>query len=120
MKINDDKNEYLKKYSTKLRNNSTLSEALLWIQLKNSKLGVRFTRQKIIGNYIVDFYCPCLKTVIEIDGSTHDFVYKQDRLRDKYFVSKGLQVVRILDIDVKKNMDGVVIYLEKYIEMRLL
>jgi very-short-patch-repair endonuclease len=118
MKINDDKNEYLQKYSTKLRNNSTLSEALLWIQIKNAKLGVRFTRQKIIGNYIVDFYCPALKTVIEIDGSTHDFVYDKDQLRDNYLRGKGLEVVRILDIDVKKNMDGVIIFLQKYIEMK--
>ena len=59
-----------------LRKNSTLSEVLLWNELKGKKLmGIDFHRQKPIGNYIVDFFSPELRLVIEIDGITH--AYKQ-------------------------------------------
>ena len=62
----------LKKLARQLRNNSTMSEVLLWRCLKgNQVLGYDFDRQKPIDKYIVDFYCRELST-IEIDGSTHD------------------------------------------------
>ena len=65
-------NKNLKAFSRKLRNNSTLSEVLLWSELKGRKiLGYRFTRQKPLGKYIADFYCFELKLVIEIDGESH-------------------------------------------------
>jgi len=65
-------NPKLKKFSRKLRNESTLSEVLLWNQLKGKKLsGISFMRQKPIDNYIVDFYIPSRKLVIEIYGSVH-------------------------------------------------
>ena len=54
-----------------LRNNSTSEEILLWLRLKNSQLGFKFRRQHSIGGYIVDFYCPSKKLVIEIDGKEH-------------------------------------------------
>jgi len=69
-----------------------------------------FTRQKILGNYIVDFYCPQAKLVIELDGGQHytrDGKAK-DRDRDNYLNEQDLQVLRISDRDVMKNIDGVV------------
>ena len=51
-----------------LRNNATLEETLLWSKLKHSQLGLKFRRQHSIGGYIVDFYCPAKRLVIEIDG----------------------------------------------------
>jgi very-short-patch-repair endonuclease len=66
-------NPRLKQIARTLRNNMTLSEILLWKEIKGKKvLGYDFHRQKPLGEYIVDFYCPKLKLVIEIDGDSHD------------------------------------------------
>ena len=66
-------NPKLKQRARQLRNNSTLSEVLLWNELKNGKMkGKDFHRQKPIENFIVDFFCPELALAIEIDGTSHD------------------------------------------------
>ena len=66
-------NPKLKPLARKLRNNSTLSEILLWEELKKRKmLDYRFLRQKPVGEYIVDFFCNKLRLVIEIDGDSHN------------------------------------------------
>ncbi len=66
----------------KLRNNSTLSEVLLWKRIRNKQLfGYDFDRQKPIGNYIVDLYCAELMLAIEIDGDSHDHKSEEDLLR---------------------------------------
>ncbi|MBQ6736771.1 MAG: endonuclease domain-containing protein [Alphaproteobacteria bacterium] len=91
-----------------LRKNSTLSEILFWNEVKNKKLdGLDFYRQKVIGNYIVDFFCARLNVVIEIDGSTHNNKYEYDARRDNYLRSLGLRVLHIYDKDVKQDMLGV-------------
>jgi len=64
-----------------LRNNSTPQEDILWSKLKHSQLGFKFRRQHSIGGYIVDFYCPSKKLVIEIDGPAH--LLKENREYDK-------------------------------------
>jgi len=67
-------NKNLKDFSRKLRNNQTLGETLLWMELQKKQMrGYQFNRQKPLGNYIVDFYCKKLSLVIEIDGGSHDF-----------------------------------------------
>ena len=66
-------NPKLKPLARKLRKNSTLSEILLWKQIKGKKLGCEFHRQVPINNYIVDFYCHELNLVIEIDGDSHNY-----------------------------------------------
>ena len=80
-----------KKAACKLRKNSTLSEVLLWEQLKNKQLiGYDFHRQKPIDEFIVDFYCPKLKLVIEIDGESHDGKIQEDKTREEKLKSLGL------------------------------
>lgn len=106
-------NPKLKALSRNLRNNSTLSEVLLWEKLKARKIReCQFARQKPIGDYIVDFYCSKLGLVIEIDGSSHDARIEKDKKRQQYLESVGLKVVRFLDRDVKKNIEGIVSQLE--------
>jgi very-short-patch-repair endonuclease len=74
-------NPRLKQVARILRKNMTLGEILLWKELKGKKLlGYDFHRQKPIGEYVVDFYCPALKLVIEIDGDSHDGKEEADRL----------------------------------------
>ena len=98
----------LKQRARELRKNSTLSEVLFWCVVKNRQFfGLDFNRQKIIGNYIVDFYCPRLKLVIEIDGSSHANRQDYDGARDWYLRSLGLHVLRVYDSDVKENVNDV-------------
>ena len=109
-------NKELRKNARELRKNSTLSEVLLWNLLKNKRANnLDFDRQKIIGNYIVDFYCPKLKLVIEIDGSSHDNKYKYDKKRHNYLESLGLKVIHFDDRDVKFNIDKVILTIEEII-----
>jgi very-short-patch-repair endonuclease len=66
-------------------------------------------RQKIIGNYIADFYCPKLKPVIEVDGGQHYSAEgrENDRVRDNYMTGAGITVIRFSDRDVLKNLEGI-------------
>ena len=107
-------NPKLKPLARKLRNNSTLSEILLWEEIKNRKiLGYKFLRQKPIDNYIVDFFCNELKLVIEIDGDSHDEEnFEYDMKRQNSLESLGLTVLRFDDLEVKKDMDNVLMALE--------
>lgn len=94
----------------------TKEEKHLWYDyLKNKE--VRFNRQKIIGKYIVDFYCSKLGLVIELDGSQHfeENVIKYDDERTKFLESCGLVVVRIPNIEINKNFYGVCEYLDSII-----
>ena len=89
-----------------LRKHSTLSEVLFWNKVKNKQFkSLDFDRQKIIGNYIVDFYCANCGVVIEIDGSSHDGKEEYDAIREDYLKSLLLNVIRIKDIDIKKNLN---------------
>lgn len=105
-------NPALKPFARQLRKAGNLSEVLLWQQLKNKQfMGLDFDRQKIIGNFIVDFYCAERGLVIEIDGNSHDQKVEYDKNRDAYLGSLNLRVIRILDADVKRNLDGTMRYL---------
>jgi very-short-patch-repair endonuclease len=76
---------------------------------------IDFDRQRIIGNYIVDFYVKTFGLVIEIDGSSHDNKEEYDQKREDYLISLGLKVYRISDLRVKHDLNNVMIELEKYI-----
>jgi very-short-patch-repair endonuclease len=101
-------NSNLKELARDLRKNMTLSEVLLWNQLKQkSILGYDFDRQRPIGNYIVDFYCKELSLAIEIDGDTHIYRYEEDDIRQKTLENLGVAFLRFDDMEVKKNMNNV-------------
>lgn len=98
---------HLKQLARELRKNSTLSEVLLWMKIKNKALGVEFHRQVPILSYIVDFYCHELLLAIEIDGKSHDDKEEQDRIRQEKMENQGVEFIRFQDIDIKKNMNAV-------------
>jgi len=101
-------NPNLKERARKLRKAGNLSEVLFWNQVKNKQFkGVDFDRQKIIGNYIVDFYCGNFQVVIEIDGSSHDNKKEYDAKRDAYLQTLGLTVIHIPVVDVLQKMSWV-------------
>jgi very-short-patch-repair endonuclease len=89
--------KYLKPIRKALRNHDTSAEATLWNMLKKSQVGgYKFRRQHSIGNYVVDFYCPALQLVIELDGEPHaDLVnIALDAERDEFIKQCGIAVNR--------------------------
>lgn len=108
-------NPKLKERAKELRKAGNLSEVLFWNEVKNKQFkGFDFDRQKIIGNYIVDFYCTNCNVVIEIDGSSHDDKQEYDAARDAYLQGLGLTIIHIDDLDVKKKMKEVMNYLYEH------
>jgi len=89
----------------------TDAERLLWSKIRGRQLkGYQFYRQKIIGNYIADFYCPKAKLVIEVDGGQHYNVEGKDKdeMRDDYMAGVGIKVLRFSDREVFENSNAVV------------
>jgi very-short-patch-repair endonuclease len=108
-------NPTLRARARELRKAGVLHEALFWNQIKSGKLNkLDFDRQKIIGNYIVDYYCAEKKAIVELDGSSHDGKEDYDKKRDDFFVSLGLSVIHISAVDVLNNMEGVLAYLRNH------
>ena len=114
-------NQNNKLLARKLRNNMTKEERIFWYEyLRNCK--VRFLRQRPIGNYIVDFYCPKLHLVIELDGSQHysDQGIQYDTKRTSELKDYGVRtVIRIPNNQITSNLDGVVEYIENFISQTL-
>jgi very-short-patch-repair endonuclease len=101
-------NPKLKARARELRKAGNLAEVLLWKLLKNKQFqGLDFDRQKIIGNFIVDFYCAEKSVVIEVDGSSHDNKVEYDAQRDAFLEGLDLKVIHFLDTDVRTNLERV-------------
>lgn len=100
----------IKNIRKKLRKNMTEEELILWSKLKGKQLeGKKFRRQHSIGNYIVDFYCPENKLAIELDGGQHfeDEQEIYDKIRTKYLNDFGIQVLRFTNLEIRKNLTGI-------------
>jgi len=108
-------NPNLVEKAKELRKAGNLSEVLLWKQLSKKKFkNYDFDRQKIIGNYIVDFYCIDCGVVIEIDGSTHNEKGEYDQKRDAYLEGLDLSVIHILATDVLNKLSDVMVMLHNH------
>jgi very-short-patch-repair endonuclease len=117
-----DYNRTLKEPSRNLRNNMTDAERLLWSRLRCKQLlGVQFYRQKPIGNFIVDFFAPAAKLVIEVDGCQHLEAEHQasDELRDEFLAERGLLVLRFDNRQVLLGTDAVVARILDFVRERL-
>jgi very-short-patch-repair endonuclease len=88
-----------------MRKNPTEPEKRLWRVLSRKQIGAKFRRQSVIRPYIVDFLCPSLKLVIEVDGDTHDA--GTDSARDARLGALGYRVLRFTNADVIGNIDCV-------------
>jgi len=104
-------NKKLKPLARRFRKNMTYAERLLWSKIRNKQLkNLQFYRQRIITNFIVDFYCPKAKLAIELDGGQH-YTYKgrtSDILRDRILRNLGIRVLRFSDREVVENLKGVI------------
>lgn len=101
---------HLKPLARKLRTDQTGAEATLWQRLRRKQLlGVQFYRQKPLGPFIVDFYCPIARLVVEVDGGQH-FTAEgvvSDAERDACLGCMGLTVLRFSNLDVLAHMNDV-------------
>ena len=111
-------NKALKQFSRQLRQEMTDAEKLLWSRIRGKQLkGVHFYRQKTIGNFIVDFYCPKANLVIELDGGQHynDEMRAKDMQRDRILKGMGLTVLRFSDREIFENTGAVLERIWKYL-----
>jgi len=110
-------NPALKEKARYLRSNSTFTEIMLWNYLKRKQMqGYDFHRQKLIDNYIVDFFCNELMLAIEIDGESHYGNEKKDEERQKKIETYGIGFLRFDDLDVVHKLDLVIAKIEKWID----
>jgi len=98
-------NPLLMSRAKELRKAGNFSEVILWKRLRNKQLnGLDFDRQKVIGNFIVDFFCVERDVVIEVDGGSHDNKQEYDGERDAFLTGLGLTVLHVTADDVEHNL----------------
>ncbi|MCC2630309.1 MAG: hypothetical protein K0S38_118 [Candidatus Paceibacter sp.] len=98
-----------------LRKNATLQEIILWKYLRKKKLGYLFYRQHSIGPYVVDFYCPQAKLIIELDGQQHQELEnkKYDSERTVFFETLGFRVIRFWNSEIDNEINSVLFTIQK-------
>ncbi|OGM28540.1 hypothetical protein A2801_03810 [Candidatus Woesebacteria bacterium RIFCSPHIGHO2_01_FULL_41_10] len=101
-------NSKRKNHRRYLRKQATKPELLLWSKLKRKQLGIIFRRQYSIGPYVVDFYCPSKRLVVELDGSQHIVLQEYDNYRTNYLNSLDIEVIRFKNEDIFNSVDMVV------------
>ena len=113
-------NKNIVPFAKELRKNMTKEERHLWYDfLRNYP--IKFTRQKVLGKYIADFYCAKANLVVELDGSQHyeDVGLMNDEKRSQYLEQYGIKVIRISNLDVLKNFEGVCMYIDNAVNQSL-
>ena len=113
-------NKELVSNAKSLRKNMTKEERHLWYDYLRT-YDIRFLRQKVLGRYIVDFYCPEAKLVIELDGSQHyePMGIVRDTERTQYLQQYDITVIRIPNNDVMRNFRGVCEYIDLQVRQSL-
>lgn len=114
------RNKKLRIHSTKLRNEPTPQERHLWYDFRRG-LSPQWNRQRIIGNYIVDFFCSQAGLVIEIDGGQHyneAGLVEYDQLRTEYLEAQGLKVLRFTNFEIDHYFVAVCEGIRKEIDLR--
>ena len=98
-------NSKARRHARRLRRDETPAEKALWRHLRDRQLeGFKFRRQQPIGHYVVDFFCPRAKLVVEVDGDTHAESARHDADRTGWLSRRGYRVVRFTNADVHRNL----------------
>lgn len=120
LKIDRKHNPKLTENARSLRKNQTKEERHLWYDYLRS-YPVRFLRQKVIDNYIADFYCHEARLVIEIDGSQHyeEKGILRDRIRTERIERRNLKVISIPNNEINQNFGGVCEYIDEQVKLSL-
>jgi very-short-patch-repair endonuclease len=109
-------NVSLKSRAKALRKAGNFSEVVFWKEVRNKSFwNIDFDRQRIIGNYIVDFYVKALGLVVEIDGEIHNFQEEYDSKRERYLKDLGLKVFRISTTKILFDTENVMKDIEQFI-----
>ena len=112
-------NKNLKPFAGELRNKLTDTELLLWFHLRQKQiLGVQFYRQKIIGDFILDFYAPAVRLVIEVDGSQHyePEGIEKDLSQDAYLNTLQIHVLRFDNHQVRRHLSSVLEEIYRHVD----
>lgn len=106
-------NKQLVPLARALRKNMTKEERRLWYDFLRD-YPVRFSRQKVLGRYIADFYSAEAKLIIELDGSQHyeDENIRKDARRTEFLEAYGLRIIRVANNEITENFDGVCNYID--------
>ena len=113
-------NKDLVPLAKQLRKEMTKEERRLWYDFLRG-YPVRFSRQKVLGKYIADFYSANARLVIELDGSQHfeESNLAKDAERTAFLETYGLRVIRIPNNEVNKNFQGVCEYIDAVVKQAL-
>ena len=113
-------NKKLVLFAKELRKNMTKEEKHLWYDFLRH-YPTKFLRQKILGRYIADFYCPKANLVIELDGSQHfeEIGLVKDEKRTVFLEQYGILVIRITNLEISQNFEGVCEYIDKLVKKRI-
>ena len=113
-------NKQLVPFAKQLRKEMTKEERHLWYDFLRTP-SVRFSRQKVLGKYIADFYSAEAKLVIELDGSQHyeDDNLEKDAERTAFLEGYGLTIIRIPNNEVSRNFRGVCEYIDVAVRQSL-
>jgi very-short-patch-repair endonuclease len=108
------------RFARTLRKHMTDAEVIMWSRLRDTPFGMRFRRQHPIGPYIADFACPMARLIVEVDGGTHSTAAElaYDQRRDAYLRRRGWRVLRVSNLDVYRNLGGVLDEISLYARAR--
>lgn len=97
-----------------LRKEETKAEKILWQELRNKKLGVKFRRQHPVDKFILDFYAPEINLAIELDGSIHTENKEYDKTRTEYLKEKNINVIRFWNSEIENDLRATLNKIKKY------
>ena len=100
-----------------LRKRGTEAEKILWEELRNNNLGIKFRRQHPLGSFVVDFYAPKYKLAIELDGSVHksNDAKEYDEMRTKILADMGIVFMRFWNSEIENNLLNVLLKINQKI-----
>jgi len=101
------------KKAREMRKNPTPAERVIWGRVRNRGLEFKIRRQVPILGYIVDFYCPLRKLIIEIDGKAHEKTISKDTARENNLTNAGLRVIRFTNKEVLCDLGWVIKEIKK-------
>ena len=107
------------RFAREQRKDPTRAERVLWEALRRKQLGVGFRRQHPIGHFVLDFYCAKARLAVEVDGPVHDEQEEYDRWRDEELVKWGIEVLRVRDARVHRDLSGILGEIGEAVEERL-
>lgn len=105
----------IREATNRLRHQLTPAEKILWERLRHKQInGLKFRCQHPVGSFILDFYCPSLRLVIEVDGTSHNDRKEYDQFRTQKLGEYGYRVIRFRNEEILSNVDGVIAQISCY------